>query len=138
MRMRMGVGGSWAACSLLAGSLLVTYVGPDPIGTVRTARADIGYACTLITNEQTTGAGQCPGGYGSACESTTYTKTAMCNGDCPAKKSCGAVESTTQVIYRQRTYSGNCSPPSNCTLVRETTLTSMIPSVCACVTSQPG
>jgi hypothetical protein len=70
--------------------------------------------CTVHVSERTTGAGQCPGGQGSACETQTYTKITWCAGTCPEDKpNCVYFERVWDVIYRQTVYEGDCDPPTD-------------------------
>lgn len=94
--------------------------------------------CTVKYTETTVGAGQCPGGQGSACETQTYTKTSTCVGTCNQEKPyCVSFEKTLQLVYRRSVYQGDCDPPSDCVLVDEEKRWEMITSVCICSATAP-
>jgi hypothetical protein len=94
--------------------------------------------CTVVTMIYISGAGQCPGGQGSACETQVYIKTAMCQGACPDQEPyCVPFESTWQLVYRKSIYAGDCDPPTDCKLTWELKLYDMLTTACVCSDVEP-
>lgn len=130
---------------LLVGAICAGHVLPlwsaDCLGSPALARPaaclDYGYDCTVSDTQSTVGAGCCPGGSGSQCETRTWTRTSQCRGDCPPNKSCAVFEEMTGLVYEQWVYSGNCNSPSNCIAREHTARMGWIITSCHCVNNKP-
>lgn len=95
-------------------------------------------SCRVVALEITQGAGQCPGGPGSQCETQIYTKAAYCLGTCPQQEPyCVSFEKTWQLVYRKTIYEGDCDPPSDCKFKGQVGRYGFITTVCICSDHEP-